>query len=125
MAAIISQESNGSIFTENNFGANVLGSAVVNYTTLLNRNNSFAQNVGVIIANETTIALGQTIQFTDLISDQFSLGFQWNFTDGTANSTIANPIHIFNMTGLFEVGLSAIDSTGQRLLRKYYHSGHG
>lgn len=49
------------------------------------------------------------VEFTDLSSDATSL--IWDFGDG-AISTIANPNHVYNVPGYFDVSLTAMDSIG-------------
>ncbi|MFX0098672.1 MAG: PKD domain-containing protein [Candidatus Hodarchaeota archaeon] len=63
--------------------------------------------------NDTDIIAGEFIQFT--YTGTFGNGnesYQWNFGDGTQNSTIQNPFHQYNTTGIFTVTLSVTDIDG-------------
>ncbi|MFX0102975.1 MAG: NosD domain-containing protein [Candidatus Hodarchaeota archaeon] len=64
-------------------------------------------------ANFTTIVEGQFVQFNFTGIDGSSPAtFQWNFGDGSPNSTALNPIHQYNSSGNYTVGLSVNDSMG-------------
>ena len=64
-------------------------------------------------ANTTEIFPGQWIQFTDVSSyGDRPLNFQWNFGDGTVNSTERNPIHQYNSIGNYTVILTVTDADG-------------
>ncbi len=57
-------------------------------------------------ANATTVAVGQTIQFTDLsTSGTAANSWSWNFGDGNT-STTQNPQHSYSSTGLKTVSLT-------------------
>lgn len=53
--------------------------------------------------------VGQKVLFTNNSHD--AERFEWNFGDGYTSND-ANPIHIFNSTGPFEVSLTAISKSG-------------
>ncbi len=53
--------------------------------------------------------VGQKVFFTN--DSQNAASYEWDFGDGTI-SYEANPVHVFNSTGTFEVVLTAISSTG-------------
>ena len=42
----------------------------------------------------------------------YPLTFQWNFGDGTENSTFRNPLHIFTQVGIFTITLTVTDING-------------
>ncbi|MHA1369374.1 MAG: PKD domain-containing protein [Promethearchaeota archaeon] len=64
-------------------------------------------------ANVTSILEGGWVGFT--FTGAFGnppLSFQWDFGDGSANSTLQNPMHQFNTPGNFTITLTVIDSDG-------------
>lgn len=50
------------------------------------------------------------VQFMSISTDVN--GFQWNFGDGSENATIANPLHTFESTGIFNVVLTVSNDNG-------------
>ncbi len=63
--------------------------------------------------NVTEIIEGQTVQFTDSTTGgSLPLTYQWNFGDGSENSTIQNPIHKYNSAGTYLVVLTVTDADG-------------
>src|SRR5271157_3845472 len=58
--------------------------------------------------------VGQSVQFTDTSTDPDGTiaAWQWNFGDGTANSTIQNPTHAFSTAGTCTVTLTVTDNGG-------------
>lgn len=70
---------------------------------------AFQSLVANFVAIPAIGAVGQTIQFTDL-SDVLAgtgpiLSWLWDFGDGTT-STLQNPVHAYQSTGLFNVSLT-------------------
>ena len=64
-------------------------------------------------ANITEIYIGMWIQFTDAsTSGNPPLKYQWDFGDGSANSTDRNPIHQYNSAGNYTVILTVTDLNG-------------
>ncbi|XOA42827.1 MAG: NosD domain-containing protein [Candidatus Nealsonbacteria bacterium] len=64
-------------------------------------------------ANVTEIIEGGSIQFTDkTASGRYPLTYQWNFGDGSLNSTVQNPIHKYNSAGTYLVVLMVTDADG-------------
>ncbi len=64
-------------------------------------------------ANVTEIKEGESVEFTDLTtSGNTPLNYQWNFGDGSSNSTEKNPVHQFNSEGVYTVSLTVVDSDG-------------
>ncbi|XOB46885.1 MAG: NosD domain-containing protein [Candidatus Nealsonbacteria bacterium] len=62
---------------------------------------------------EVTAAEGYFIQFTDRTTEgRYPLTYQWNFGDGSANSTVQNPIHKYNSDGIYIVVLMVTDADG-------------
>lgn len=59
----------------------------------------------------TTVCAGQSVQFTDQSLGSPSL-WNWNFSDGTANSATQHPIHAFANGGTFNVTLIAGNASG-------------
>ncbi|XOB40764.1 MAG: PKD domain-containing protein [Candidatus Nealsonbacteria bacterium] len=63
--------------------------------------------------NATEIIEGESIQFTDkTASGRYPLTYQWNFGDGSENSTVQNPIHKYNSAGTYLVVLTVTDADG-------------
>jgi PKD repeat protein len=63
-------------------------------------------------ANYTTIYEGETIDFTDL-STQNPTSWSWSFQGGSpGNSSVQNPSVTYNTAGLYEVSLTATNSGG-------------
>lgn len=67
-------------------------------------------------ANVTSAEAPLTVQFTDT-SGLSLTGYQWNFGDGTANSTEKNPVHRFGK-GKFTVTLTATNGGGTSTIQK-------
>ncbi|MHA1371066.1 MAG: PKD domain-containing protein [Promethearchaeota archaeon] len=63
--------------------------------------------------NATSIYAGEYIQctFTGYEGDPPNT-FQWDFGDGSANSSLQNPTHQYNTTGNFTITLTVIDADG-------------
>ncbi|MHA1369478.1 MAG: PKD domain-containing protein, partial [Promethearchaeota archaeon] len=66
-----------------------------------------------VSANATTILEGESIQFT-FTGDEGSspATFQWNFGDGTSNSTEKNPTHQYTAPGNYTLTLTVVDNDG-------------
>ncbi len=65
-------------------------------------------------ANETYIVMGDWIQFEFTGNDGTTpTTYQWNFGDGSTNSTLENPIHQYNSTGYFSVSLWIKDKNNE------------
>ena len=63
--------------------------------------------------NSTNITQEEDVMFTSLVeSDNIPLQYQWNFGDGTINSTEINHIHKFTSNETFIVTLTVIDDEG-------------
>ena len=54
------------------------------------------------------IALGSDVTFTN--SSTGALTYQWNFGDGSAMSTVVDPVHTYSATGTFTVTLISSDA---------------
>ena len=64
-------------------------------------------------ANSTSGFAPLTIQFTDAsVSLDGISSYQWNFGDGSSNSTIQNPIHTYPYSGTYPVTLTVVDTDG-------------
>lgn len=72
-----------------------------------------AAPVADFIANKTTIAVGESVDFTDL-STNIPTGWFWNFTGASpSSSTSQNPTGIgYSAAGCYEVLLTASNTTG-------------
>ena len=57
------------------------------------------------------------VQFTDE-STGSPTGWQWSWGDLTANDTVPNPAHVFNMAGHYTVTLTAKDPGGSNTTQK-------
>ncbi|TFG18181.1 MAG: PKD domain-containing protein [Promethearchaeota archaeon] len=65
------------------------------------------------VANNTSLEINETIQFT--FTGNIGNGgesFQWDFGDGTANSTLTNPTHVYTTPGDYTVTLTVEDTDG-------------
>src|SRR5271157_825620 len=72
---------------------------------------SYAVFTAGFTANYTTINLGSYIGFTDnTAGGAVPLSYQWNFGDGTGNSTLQNPSHRFIIGGPHLVILTVTDA---------------
>jgi PKD repeat protein len=58
-----------------------------------------------------------TVKFTEK-STNSPAGWDWNFGDGTANSTFQNPTHIYSTAGNYTVTLTASNSAGINTITK-------
>ena len=64
-------------------------------------------------ANATEIIAGQWVQFTDTSTGgNLPLNYQWDFGDGSGNSTEINPVHQYLTSGTFNVILTVKDADG-------------
>ncbi|MBD3185360.1 PKD domain-containing protein, partial [Candidatus Bathyarchaeota archaeon] len=64
-------------------------------------------------ANLTTVGINDHVQFNFTGEEGDSPAtFQWNFTDGSLNSSVENPSHQFTSFGNFTVILTVIDDDG-------------
>jgi PKD repeat protein len=73
--------------------------------------------VGRISVDKNAGEVGVTIHFNATGSsdpDGDALSYEWNFGDGSAISTEANPSHQYNATGTFSVSLKVTDGNGGR-----------
>lgn len=64
--------------------------------------------------NYTEVCSGQTMNFTDqasIASGSIS-GWLWNFGDGSAQSNIQNPSHVYSSAGTFTVSLTVASNNG-------------
>ncbi len=66
--------------------------------------------VADFIANQRTIIVGQSVQFTDQ-STNSPTSWRWNFGDGST-STSRNPSHTYTAAGTYTVSLTATNSAG-------------
>ena len=57
-----------------------------------------------------------TVQFTNM--SRFATSYEWNFGDGSAVSTDANPSHTYNNIGTYTVSLKAINAQGDSTMVK-------
>jgi PKD repeat protein len=66
--------------------------------------------VATFTANDTTLIAGQSAAFTHTgAHGNLTETYQWYFDDGTANATIENPVHAFNIPGVFTITLTIVD----------------
>ena len=65
-----------------------------------------------VITDTVYLSQGGSLQFTNASSG--ASVFEWNFGDGSPNSTLADPLHVFGVTGTFEVSLVANSSSNCR-----------
>ncbi|MHA1681184.1 MAG: PKD domain-containing protein [Promethearchaeota archaeon] len=65
------------------------------------------------MVNTTTIIEGNSIKFNYTGSEgNGNLSFQWNFGDGSGNSTLRNPTHQYLTPGNFSIGIWVADFDG-------------
>ncbi|MEX2682799.1 MAG: PKD domain-containing protein, partial [Candidatus Sigynarchaeota archaeon] len=66
------------------------------------------------VASMTTASIGQAIDFTDLSIDDDGtiVGWNWNFGDGSPNSTLKNPTHVYDAAGNYTITLAVEDDDG-------------
>lgn len=68
-------------------------------------------------ANTTSGTLPLVVQFTDTSSNN-PVAWDWNFGDGTGNSTVKNPIHTFNAVQNFDITLTVTNAVGTNSTKK-------
>ena len=66
--------------------------------------------VAGFISNQTSINIGTEIQFTDESTNN-PISWLWDFGDGSS-STLKNPSHIYNSTGVFSISLTVTNNIG-------------
>jgi PKD repeat protein len=73
--------------------------------------------VAVFSASPTSGVAPLKVQFTDKSSNS-PKAWNWNFGDGTANSTVKNPIHSYLKAGSYTVVLTASNAAGSNTITK-------
>ncbi|MCK5644683.1 MAG: PKD domain-containing protein, partial [Gammaproteobacteria bacterium] len=68
-------------------------------------------------ASETEITVGDTIQFSDLSTND-PTNWEWDFGDSSSPGTIQNPEHIYSTTGNYTVSLVAANAAGSDTITK-------
>ncbi|PKP18893.1 MAG: hypothetical protein CVU05_12595 [Bacteroidetes bacterium HGW-Bacteroidetes-21] len=69
-------------------------------------------------ASATSVAIGHTVTFSDLSTENPS-SWSWSFTGGTpATSTVQNPVVTYNTAGTYAVSLTATNSNGSNTVTK-------
>ncbi|MHA1674718.1 MAG: BspA family leucine-rich repeat surface protein [Promethearchaeota archaeon] len=64
-------------------------------------------------ANFTTILAREWVEFTDTTTGgDLPLSYQWNFGDGSINSTLTDPMHQYTTAGTYTATLTVTDSDG-------------
>lgn len=69
-------------------------------------------------ADETFGLVPMTVQFTDSSTGGGPRSCQWDFGDGTPNSTEQNPVHTYAAVGTYDVTLTVSNSAGSSTLTK-------
>ena len=77
---------------------------------------AYAQTAVSFSANVTSGVAPLAVQFTD--QSNGSTAWQWNFGDGTSNSTLQNPVHVFTNVSSYDVTLTITTASGQQTLQK-------
>jgi len=86
---------------------------VVNHTITASFTNTPPSCIPVVASfttNQTTGPVPFSVQFSDTSSGHPN-SWQWNFGDGSANSTLQNPIHTYTTAGTYSVTLTASNTT--------------
>ena len=88
---------------------------ITNYTTASQDTTIIVNNaprlpIANFNANKTSGYVPLVVKFTD--TSQYATGWQWNFADGTANSTQQSPTHTFTTAGSRRVVLTVSNSNG-------------
>ncbi|WP_424358642.1 PKD domain-containing protein [Methanocella sp. MCL-LM] len=73
--------------------------------------------VAYFSADKTSGITPLSVQFTDA-STGYASSWQWNFGDGSENSTSQNPAHTFSAPGTYTVTLTAINANGTSTMQK-------
>jgi PKD repeat protein len=89
----------------NRFVTNSNGTAV-NSSTI-----SVCPLVASFTTSQTTGLVPLSVQFTDTSTNQ-PTGWLWNFGDGTQNSTLQNPKHLYATSGVYTARLDATNNQG-------------
>lgn len=82
-----------------------------NATAVYSSTISVCPLVASFTTSQTTGLVPLSIQFTDTSTNQ-PIGWLWNFGDGTQNSTLQNPPHLFTTSGVYTVRLDATNNLG-------------
>ncbi len=69
-------------------------------------------------ADTTVICEGGSIQFTDLSIGDTVYNWHWNFGDGGLDSIHQNPIHQYNVAGVYTVSLTASSLNSTKMNKK-------
>ncbi|MFX0099538.1 MAG: PKD domain-containing protein [Candidatus Hodarchaeota archaeon] len=119
---LVWNKSSGGEFTENGYG--IWGDG--KYVFTAGNTNSFGAGetdfylikwdivpTANFIANRTNVVENYPIQF-NFTGDQGTAPatYEWDFGDGSNNSTLRNPIHQYNATGNYTVTLTVLDNDG-------------
>lgn len=67
--------------------------------------------VASFTVDKNFVRIPGSVQFTDTSSNT-PTSWEWNFGDGTANSTVQNPVHQYLKRGRFDVVLTATNAGG-------------
>lgn len=62
--------------------------------------------------------VGEAVEFQDRSIGEGNLNYQWNFGDGSENSSLRNPNHEYSAPGTYEVTLLITNATGAYALNQ-------
>jgi len=93
----------------------LIGDALANYITILSGQDHLKPSAN-FSSNVSSGYVPLSVQFTDLSKNATSR--KWNFGDGTANSTVKNPIHMYSKAGNYTVTLMVSNSVGSSTATK-------
>jgi PKD repeat protein len=102
--------------TASNFaGSNTITKS--NYITVTANTTPQTSPVASFTSNVSSGTIPLTVDFTDT-STGSPTAWNWNFGDGTVNSTVKNPAHVYSTAGNYTVTLTVTNSTGSNTITK-------
>jgi PKD repeat protein len=100
---------NSGVYQVNLTATNTAGSNLSSSTAITAQ--ALTPPVANFSANITSGNVPLSVLFTDN-STNSPTSWAWQFGDGTANSTVQNPVHVFSTVGIFTVNFTATNADG-------------